>query len=69
MGIVASEKLNFLSVFERANSGSRGQGKFNPLNNEQVKSSLAMKVWSHEGSKLYPKVPPPPEARMPDFEA
>ena len=30
--------------------------KFNPLDNEQVKSSPALKVWSHEGSKLYPKM-------------
>ena len=29
--------------------------KFNPLNDEQVKSSPALNVWSHEGSNLYPK--------------
>ena len=48
----------------RANLGSRGpreevkKGKyseFNPGNDEQVKSSLAPKVWSHEGSNLHPK--------------
>ena len=46
-------------------SGSRGpreevkkgkSSKFNPSNNEQVKSSPALKVWSHEGSNRYPKM-------------
>ena len=46
------------------NSGSRGpreevkKGKsseFNPRNGEQVKSSPASNVWSHEGSNLDPK--------------
>ena len=45
--------------------GSRGpreevkkgkSSKFNPQNDEQVKSSPALKVWSHEGSNLYPKM-------------
>ena len=30
--------------------------KFNPHNDEQVKSSPALKVWMHEGSYLYPKI-------------
>ena len=48
----------------RANLGSKGpmeevkkgkSSKSNPQNYEQVKSSPALKVWSHEGSNLYPK--------------
>ena len=47
-----------------ANSGSRGpreevkkgkSSKVNPPNYEQAKSSPAHKVWSHEGSNLYPR--------------
>ena len=30
--------------------------KFNPRNYEQVKSSPSLKVWSHEGSILTPKM-------------
>ena len=48
-----------------ANSGSRGpreevkkgkSSKSNHPNDEQVKSSATLKVWSHEGSNLHPKM-------------
>ena len=46
------------SASRRAREGSK-KGKsseFNPRNNEQVKSSPTIKVWSHGGSNLYPKM-------------
>ena len=54
--------ISFQSL-NAANLGSRGHreevkkgksSKFNPPNDEQVKSSPALKVWSHEGSNIHP---------------
>ena len=59
MSPISSQSLN------GANSASRGareglkkgnSSEFNPQDYEQVKSSPSLKVWSHEGSNLYPKM-------------
>ena len=56
--------LIYYQFLNGANSGSRRPreevkkgklSKFNPQHDEQVKPSPALKVWSHEGSNLYPK--------------
>ena len=56
---ISSQSLNGAnSASRRAREGLK-KGKsseFNPQEYEQVNSSPSLKVWSHEGSNLYPKM-------------
>ena len=47
-----------LSASRRATEGLKKEksSECNPQKDEQVKSSPAVKVWSHEGSNLYQKM-------------
>ena len=60
---IFEEKNSHFLAQVRHNWASRGaiEGKeksfkFNPRDDEQVESSPALRVWSHEGSVLDPKI-------------
>ena len=72
------QRIEYFSIFKqtsiRRNSASRRareglkKGKsseFNPQNNEQVKSSPALKVWSHESVKVTVKFEKRVKLRVP----